>query len=305
MDLGIPLRPRASARREPFVVFLGTGRPGTVTAVRQALDGAGIPFRSGLLQGPPPQVIFYVPRRRLREAHSLVEHYLDDGDLWNPEDEDDDGAPSPERPEADAPAAFPAGAIALCAAVAAVNVLVVGLWVRGPLEPGYMLLREGGLLQGAIALEPWRLLTALWLHADFAHAGWNALGMTVFGVPLIGLLGPWRASALYLAAGIGGGLAAMALAAPGTLVVGSSGAVAGLFGAWVSLRWRDALRDTTGWRERVRTLGVALLVLPSLVNPVAADGGRISVSSHVGGMLTGMAVGWVLYRTWATRRRRA
>ena len=78
------------------------------------------------------------------------------------------------------------------------------------------------------------------------------------------------------------------------MIVGSSGAVAGLFGAWVVLTLRAARHATLGWRARVRTLGIALLFLPSLINPSTSDGRPVSVSSHMGGLLTGMTVGALL-----------
>ena len=69
--------------------------------------------------------------------------------------------------------------------------------------------------------------------------------------------------------------------------------MAGLFGAWVVLTLRrppvDALPPAI-----FRTLGIALLVLPSLIKPVTPSGQSISVSSHMGGLATGMLIGAIL-----------
>ncbi|NIM60369.1 MAG: rhomboid family intramembrane serine protease, partial [Acidobacteria bacterium] len=110
-----------------------------------------------------------------------------------------------------------------------------------------------------------------------------------------------RAAVVYLAAGIGGGIAAVTLADYGTFILGSSGAVSGLFGAWVVLALDRARASDLPRRARIRTAGVALLVLPSLVNPTTASGEPISVSSHIGGAATGMAVGILLSRGWLRR----
>jgi membrane associated rhomboid family serine protease len=107
---------------------------------------------------------------------------------------------------------------------------------------------------------------------------------------LVGL-GLRRTSWIYAAAAVGGGVAAALLTEPGRFVIGSSGAVAGLFGAWIVLSLRDARRTSLSWRARVRVLGIALLVLPSLLSPTTAEGRRVSVSGHLGGMATGMAIG--------------
>ena len=99
---------------------------------------------------------------------------------------------------------------------------------------------------------------------------------------------------IYFGAGVGGGIAALAAAPDGTLIVGSSGAVAGLFGAWVAVRFRAARYEEITWRARVRALGVGMLVLPALLNPMTPTGQPISVSSHLGGLFTGMLVGAVI-----------
>jgi len=180
--------------------------------------------------------------------------------------------------------------------VAALILLHLGLvlWAAGPFPPGRQLVLQGGLLRGATGGEPWRLLTSLFLHSDAAHVLWNGVSTLVFAVPLLTALGFPRTALVYLASGVGGGLAALYFAAPGTLIVGSSGAVAGLFGAWVVLTLRRTRWVPLGRRERIRAAGIAMLVLPALLRPATAAGEPISVSSHLGGLFTGMLIGAVL-----------
>jgi membrane associated rhomboid family serine protease len=195
---------------------------------------------------------------------------------------------SPESAPPPPQARFPWAEIAPIAAT-----VLVHLWLaRG--SPARELVRRGALVAGATGEEPWRLLTALFLHVDVRHVLWNGVSMAAFGVPLLTRLGLVRAVLVYLASGVGGGLTALAFAAPGTTILGSSGAVAGLFGAWIAL-WLDrARREDLVRRARIRTIGIALLVLPSLVTPQTPEGRPISVSSHLGGLATGMIVGAVL-----------
>lgn len=193
----------------------------------------------------------------------------------------------------DVPAKFPWPEVQIVALLILFH-LALAFWSGGPLPPGRDLLLRGGLLRGATLEQPWRLLTSLFLHSGPAHVLWNGLSTLVFAVPLLSALGFVRTGLVYVFSGLGGALAALQFAAPGTLVVGSSGAVAGLFGAWVVLTLRRARRAPLGCRARVRALGVAMLVLPSLVRPVTAAGEPISVSSHLGGLATGMLIGAVL-----------
>jgi membrane associated rhomboid family serine protease len=137
------------------------------------------------------------------------------------------------------------------------------------------------------------------------HAFWNGVSTLVFAVPLITYLGPFRAGLIYFGAGVGGGIAALASAPSGTLIVGSSGAVAGLFGAWVVLRLRSARYAEITWRARVRAAGIGFLVLPALLNPMTPAGQPISVSSHLGGLITGMLVGALISRGLLPRDERA
>jgi rhomboid protease GluP len=197
------------------------------------------------------------------------------------------------EPEPGAPARFPWAAVQIVSALVLVHLGLV-LWAGGPVPPGRRLLLQGGLLRGATLEEPWRLFTSLFLHSDPAHALWNGVSMLVFAVPLLSGTGFARTALIYLASGLGGGLAALYFAAPGTLIVGSSGAVAGLFGAWAVLRLRRARSAPLGRRERIRALGIAMLVLPALLRPATPAGEPISVSSHLGGLLTGTLIGAVL-----------
>lgn len=190
---------------------------------------------------------------------------------------------------------FPARLVLSVAALILLHLVIV-LWIRQSGDSGWKLLRRGGLLAGGTVLEPWRLLTSLLLHSDPLHVFWNGVSMMVFAVPLLTDLGYARTALIYLAAGIGGGIAAASFADAGTLIIGSSGAVAGLFGAWVVLTLWRARSTALPARSRIRTLGLAMLVLPSLLNPMTSTGRPISVSSHVGGLATGMLIGALIAR---------
>lgn len=281
---------------EPQAFLLETDRPEEVVAVRHALTAAGIPYQTGLKAESPPWVIFFVPYLRLHAAQQIATGLVssplepdasafdDDGNA----DDDESGRPIPAALQQ-----FPWGPLQAVAALAMGHLALVfgsALWQRS----GFDLLARGGIVHEATRTEPWRLLTSLFIHVDPAHVMWNAVSMMVFAVPLIGYLGYARTAGIYTAAGLGGALTAWVLSNPGSTIVGSSGAVAGLFGAWIVWTLRQAPRGGLGWRARIRTLGIALLVLPSLITPTTANGDPISVSSHLGGLITGMLIGAVL-----------
>jgi len=281
---------------EPNVFLVQTELPEQVTAIRHALTAAGIPYDTGLQDGPPARVSFFVPLRRLEDARASVGSYLD-GDEW---DRDEDEGVDETTP-ADA-WRFPWGPLEAVGAVSFLQLAVV-LWTHGSLPLGSRLIELGGLIPGLTLQEPWRLLTSVFLHGDLRHLGWNTLSMAVFAVPLIAYLGYGRAGVVYLLSGIGGGFGALLFSQPGVVTIGSSGAVAGLFGAWVVATLRRARRETFSGRATIRTLGVALLVLPSLLNPTTASGQPISIGAHLGGLATGMLVGALLSTRMRLRTR--
>jgi rhomboid protease GluP len=189
------------------------------------------------------------------------------------------------------PAAFPWGPFRLCAGLALLHLGLVVTLV-GPRPTLGRLLRLGALQGDRLLSEPWRLLTSLFLHADVLHAAWNGLALVAFGVPVAERWGMGRASAIYLGAGIGGGLVAMLQEGGGTVILGASGAISGLFGAWLVDRVGRLRRRRRTRRDVVRVVGIGLLYLPALLNPTTPEGGRISVAAHVGGLIAGALLTW-------------
>lgn len=89
------------------------------------------------------------------------------------------------------------------------------------------------------ALSGGRLLnlaTSLFVHADWSHLLGNMLFLVIFGLPAERATGPWRFLLLYL---LGGALANLAAAAlmdtPNRVIVGASGAVSAVIGAYLAL----------------------------------------------------------------------
>lgn len=270
-------RPTHRSHEDSYVYLLRAARPQSVADVREALDRARIPYRSGLMAGERPEVIFTVPGERRDDARRAVTAWLDE------ETRADTDLVSVDPP-------FPWSEIRVVAALILLHFLVV-FWTMGSADAGRAILLRGALLKGGTLDAPWRLLTSLFLHLDVQHAFWNGASMMVFAVPLLVELRYLRTCLIYLASGIGGGIAALQFARAGTLIVGSSGAVAGLFGAWVVLTLGRTALEPLSRRARIRTIGIALLFLPSLLSPIASTGHPVSVSSHLGGLATGMAIG--------------
>lgn len=135
--------------------------------------------------------------------------------------------------------------------------------------------------------EPWRMLTALFVHSQSSilHLGLNMLSLFLFGPLLERLIGHIRFLALYLIAGFGGSVAVLLLA-PQTPVVGASGAIFGLLGAFFVIQRNFGGNST----QLLVVIGLNLAVgfLP---------GTNISWQAHLGGLIAGGAVALVYLRT--------
>lgn len=302
---------------EPWTFLLAIEKPPLIPVVDDALRAAGIPCRTGLQIEPTPMVVFTVPASRLEAARPVVDaalrrHRAHRGSSGTVASEpaadaaDDDATDTTAAPgafeAADAEAeteaerrereAPPWGALQAAIAIVLVHFVVLFAWVGRSPSTSH-LVEVGALARAEVAAQPWRLLTSLVLHADVEHVAWNALSMIVFAVPLIVALGYGRSAVIYAVSGVAGGLAALA-ATPAAVTVGSSGAVAGLFGAWLARTIRRARRKPPTTKALLRTVGVGLLVLPSLLSPTTADGKSVSIAAHLGGLAMGLALGVAL-----------
>lgn len=134
-------------------------------------------------------------------------------------------------------------------------------------------------------VEPWRMVTSLFVHSEssFFHILFNGYSLWVLGSLLERLLGSGRFLGVFLVSGIGGSLAVLWLA-PGSAVIGASGAIFGLFGALLVIQ---------------RSFGVsnpqlAIVLVINLIMGFIVPG--ISWQAHIGGLLTGLALAWGLVR---------
>ncbi len=82
------------------------------------------------------------------------------------------------------------------------------------------------------ASEPWRMITAMFLHADMNHLFLNMLALFMFGMALETRIGSGRFMLLYLLAGTIANVGYMVTASDPTVpAIGASGAVYGIMGA--------------------------------------------------------------------------
>ena len=165
-----------------------------------------------------------------------------------------------------------------------------------------------GLARG----EVWQALTYALLHSGVFHLFWNMSALVVLLTVLEERLDPRQVYALYAVGAVGGaaGHALWVLAGlspSGTVVVGASGAVTGVFAAAVVLMGRRRL-DFFGvlsipvWLLGVVYIGWDLVAaILFVVDPRTFDSG-VAVQAHLGGAIAGAAMWWRPRRSTGPRR---
>jgi membrane associated rhomboid family serine protease len=187
------------------------------------------------------------------------------------------------------------------ALIAACVILYVAQWVTGG-----ALTRAWQLDPSAIASQPWRLITAEFLHSTsfIPHLLFNMYALFIFGPPLERFLGRARYLALYLVGALGASVGVVLLYQlavatnnassswlggffqPGA-AVGASGAIFALMGALLVLRKAMGLQLTQ----------ILIVVLVNVAFGFIAPG--IAWEAHLGGLGIGAALAGLYL---ATRR---
>ncbi|MGH7546190.1 MAG: rhomboid family intramembrane serine protease, partial [Gemmatimonadota bacterium] len=181
---------------------------------------------------------------------------------------------------------------ALLYAIAAV--FVVEVVVGGPQAlfngpSGRRLFDLGALQPLAIADgQYWRLFTAMFLHAGLLHIGFNAYALWLFGSMLESNLGRTHMVVIYFVSGFLASAASYAFGPVEALGVGASGAIFGIFGAFIAFNYRR--RHLALAAANLRWAATLILLNLFLAFGFA---GRIDWRAHLGGLIAGLAAGAV------------
>ena len=175
-------------------------------------------------------------------------------------------------------------------AIIALTVGVFGYTLLGGPE-GERLLDLLALDKPALASgELWRLVTPLLVHANVLHIFFNMYALWVAGPLVEGIYGPIRLLAMYLMCGIAGSVASLIFTAGPS--VGASGAIFGLFGVlFAAMRTHQPLVDR---RARALTTQIGTLIVINLLIGFGLMGGIVDNAAHVGGLLSGLWLGFIL-----------
>ena len=146
------------------------------------------------------------------------------------------------------------------------------------------LIAQGGLSYDLVVnqSESYRLITSMFLHANFYHILCNMYSLCSIGSIMDTVMSYTEYVLTYFVSGVCGGL--MVLYADSTsghitqMTVGASGAIFGLFGAYLALSLTR--------RVRINSI-VRLFICIVLMLAVGLTQPGVSVSAHLGGLIGG------------------
>ncbi len=131
-------------------------------------------------------------------------------------------------------------------------------------------------------LEVWRLITAMFLHADVMHLFFNMVALLLFGVAVENSFSKLEFIIVYFLSGLIGNLFSLILLPPYSISLGASGGIFGLIGAAFVIialsRERALLFLGLGY--------VAFFVLSSI-------GPGINLWAHLFGLIGGILFGYL------------
>lgn len=173
--------------------------------------------------------------------------------------------------------------------IIAVNIV---LFIFTSLYPG--LVSQFGLQPDRFTGEPWKILTSLFIHADFFHIFANMVTLYFFGTYVSLLVGERNFLITYFLGGLLGSALVMLVALTplrdaGTTTIGASGAVFALGGLLAVMRPNAKvalffLIPMPLWVGVVLIFG--FLTLASFAFPISWEG-------HLGGLVLGLAAGLI------------
>ena len=165
--------------------------------------------------------------------------------------------------------------------------LNVAIYLAQQFVPGFdQLCSSFELIPYFIPMQPWTLVTYMFLHAGFGHLFFNMLSFYIFGPRLEAHLGGRSFVILYLLSGIAGGLLSLPFS-PLARIVGASGAIMGVMYGFA--RYWPKERIMVWFTVLEARWAVLLFIGLDVFAGFGGGGGNIAHFAHLGGAAGGFA----------------
>lgn len=136
--------------------------------------------------------------------------------------------------------------------------------------------------------EFWRLITPTFMHSGFSHMLFNSFSLVLFGPALERMIGSAKFLIVYLASGFIANMATLVMEPLTYTHVGSSGAIFGLFGYYISI-----IIFRKRWMSRENTQIILTICVISLIMTFIQA--NINITAHLFGLIGGFLIGAIPY----------
>ncbi len=150
------------------------------------------------------------------------------------------------------------------------------------------------------------LISSMFMHGGIMHLGGNMLFLWIFGDNIELKFGRAKFLGIYLAWGVGAGLAHVAIDPTSSVpAVGASGAISGVLGAYLALYPKVKIQTVMIFGFFIRMIHIQARwflpfwlvfqnILPFLIGGFGvAGGGGVAFMAHIGGFAIGYATGFL------------
>jgi rhomboid protease GluP len=136
--------------------------------------------------------------------------------------------------------------------------------------------------------EWWRLISNFFLHIGILHLLFNMYALIYIGLLLEPRLGRAKFLTAYFATGVAASLTSLFWHV-NTISAGASGAIFGMYGVFLALLTTNYIEKAT---RKALLASIAIFVGYNLMNGVK---GGVDNAAHVGGLLSGLLIGYAFY----------
>jgi len=147
-----------------------------------------------------------------------------------------------------------------------------------------------------VLVQPWTIITYMFLHGNLMHLFFNMLGLFFFGPPLEARWGSNEFLKFYFICGLGGALLSF-LFAFNSPIIGASAAVYGVMLAF-AMNWPDTPIYIWGIFPVPAKILVGVLAVFSLMSAFQGASDGVAHFAHIGGFVAAWG-----YLKWDRRRR--
>jgi rhomboid protease GluP len=135
----------------------------------------------------------------------------------------------------------------------------------------------------------WRLITSTFIHFGIIHLVMNMYALYSAGVYLEPMLGKTKYITAYLCTGVIAGIVSLWWHKDGVNGAGASGAIFGLYGVFISLLLTNLIPKQT---RSALLQSIGIFVVFNLVYGMKSG---IDNAAHIGGLISGMLIGFIFY----------